>query len=217
MPSDHQSCSRRRVIGGSTFVRILRKLPFGSLRIVGAVLCIVTLYLVRLWKRKRKLEKGLDVNIEAVHEFYLAIQEDPLLYPYFIDVKVDKREGLMQKIACSFYRMVREGNFTTTSLKRLRDIHHKMQINEAAYYHFTNLFAHICCKGKRDKLRARMLETSEMLKEYVCRNVINTQSMATFFRLAAPRGTRMSSSGAWQQQQCPKQVQGPRFSATSRE
>jgi truncated hemoglobin YjbI len=108
-----------------------------------------------------------DVDLKAVHEFYNAVQEDPLLYPYFMDVKKDKREGVMRNIACMFHKTL-EKQFTTADSLKLQNIHRNLHITDIAYDRFTKLFAHICCKGKSNKLRARMFKSFTRLKSDVC-------------------------------------------------
>jgi len=118
-------------------------------------------------KFQQRWRRTLDVDLEAVHEFYQAVQESPLLYPYFMDVKQEKRENVMQKIACSFHKALQQ-HHTLADSERLISIHKNLNIDEIAYNEFTNLFAHICCRGKSDKLRARMLKSFAKLKSEIC-------------------------------------------------
>jgi len=113
-----------------------------------------------------------DVDLEAVHEFYKAVQESPLLYPYFMNVKAEKREDVMRNIACLFHKTLQK-QFSPADSVRLRDIHKNLNITDVAYNKFTKLFAHICCKGKSDKLRARMLKSFAILKSEICSTTKN--------------------------------------------
>jgi len=124
-----------------------------------------------LWRRNYKEEeeqnKGVDVDLEAVHRFYTEIQESPLLYPYFMHLKVEKREDVMQKIACSFHKALGQVEIAPEHLEKLKKIHIKLGVDEKAYAEFTKLFAHICC-NKSDTQRARMLKTFAKLQKYIC-------------------------------------------------
>merc|ERR1719193_3071736 len=86
--------------------------------------------LKRLWSYKSKFEeelfKGLDVDLDAVHRFYNHIQESPLLYPYFMHLKVEERENVMQKIACSFHTAMRQDVVAPEHLMKLKKIHNKL-------------------------------------------------------------------------------------------
>jgi len=124
-----------------------------------------------------------DVDLEAVHEFYKAVQESPLLYPYFMNVKAEKREDVMRNIACLFHKTLQK-QFSPADSVRLRDIHKNLKITDVAYNRFTKLFAHICCKGKSDKLRARMLKSFAMLKSEICSTTGKQPvDLASFFEL----------------------------------
>jgi len=118
-------------------------------------------------KSQQRWSRTLEVDLAAVHEFYQAVQESPLLYPYFMDVKKEKRENVMQKIACSFHKALQH-HHTMADSESLVSIHKNLNIDETAYNEFTNLFAHICCRGKSDKLRARMLKSFAKLKSKIC-------------------------------------------------
>jgi len=108
-----------------------------------------------------------EVDLAAVHEFYEAVQACHLLYPYFMNVKAENREKTMQKIACSFHKTLQKQHTPADSI-RLKAIHKDLNIKEDVYNRFTYLFAHICCRGKSDELRARMLKTFAMLKSEIC-------------------------------------------------
>jgi len=124
-----------------------------------------------------------DVDLEAVHEFYKAVQESPLLYEYFMNVKAEKREDVMRNIACLFHKTLQKGYSPADSV-RLRNIHKNLNITDEAYNKFTKLFAHICCRGKSDKLRARMLKTFAMLKSEICSTTGKQPvDLASFFEL----------------------------------
>jgi len=131
-----------------------------------------------------------DVDLEAVHEFYKAVQESPLLYEYFMNVKTEKREAVMRNIACLFHKTLQKGYSPADSV-RLRNIHKNLNITDEAYNKFTKLFAHICCKGKSDKLRARMLKSFAMLKGEICSTIGKPPvDLAGFFELlTGPRGS----------------------------
>jgi len=140
-------------------------------------------------KKSRKLGWGgfapdsNDVDLEAVHEFYKAVQESPLLYPYFMNVKAEKREDVMRNIACLFHKTLQK-QFSPSDSVRLRDIHKNLEITEVAYNRFTKLFAHICCKGKSDELRARMLKSFATLKSEICSTTEKQPvDLASFFEL----------------------------------
>jgi len=140
-------------------------------------------------KKNRKLGWGgyvpdsNDVDLEAVHEFYKAVQESPLLYEYFMNVKAEKREDVMRNIACLFHKTLQKG-FAPADSVRLRNIHKNLNITDEAYNKFTKLFAHICCRGKSDKLRARMLKTFAMLKSEICSTTGKQPvDLASFFEL----------------------------------
>jgi len=140
-------------------------------------------------KKNRKLDWGGyvpdsdEVDLEAVHEFYNAVQENPLLYEYFMEVKAGKREDVMRNIACLFHKTLQKGNSPADSV-RLRNIHKNLKITDEAYNKFTKLFAHICCRGKSDKLRARMLKTFAMLKSEICSTTgKHPVDLAGFFKL----------------------------------
>jgi len=149
------------------------------------------------WEKKNKKQLGWggfvpdsnDVDLEAVHEFYKAVQEDPLLYPYFMDVKAEKREDVMRNIACLFHKTLQK-QFSPADSVRLRHIHKNLNITDAAYNKFTKLFAHICCKGKSDKLRARMLKSFAMLKSEICSATEKQPiTISDFFRLITNCGS----------------------------
>jgi len=126
---------------------------------------------------------GSEVDLEAVHEFYKAVQESPLLYPYFMNVKADKREDVIQNIACSFHKTLQK-EFSPEDSLRLRNIHKKLNITDNAYNRFTKLFAHMCCKNKNDKLRARMLKAFSELKSEICSaSVKHPIDLTSFFEL----------------------------------
>jgi len=140
-------------------------------------------------KKNRKLDWGGyvpdsdEVDLEAVHEFYNAVQENPLLYEYFMEVKAEKREDVMRNIACLFHKTLQKRNSPADSV-RLRNIHKNLKITDEAYNKFTKLFAHICCRGKSDKLRARMLKTFAMLKSEICSTTEkHPVDLAGFFKL----------------------------------
>jgi len=140
-------------------------------------------------KKNRKLGWGgfapdsNDVDLEAVHEFYKAVQESPLLYPYFMSIKAEKREDVMRNVACMFHKTLQKQLSAANSV-RLRDIHKDLKITDVAYNQFTKLFAHICCKGKSDKLRARMLKSFAMLKSEICSTTGKEPvDLASFFEL----------------------------------
>jgi len=140
-------------------------------------------------KKNRKLGWGgfapdsNDVDLEAVHEFYKAVQESPLLYPYFMNIKAEKREDVMRNIACLFHKTLQK-QFSPADSVRLRDIHKNLKITDVAYNRFTKLFAHICCKGKSDKLRARMLKSFATLKSEICSTTGKQPvDLASFFEL----------------------------------
>jgi len=124
-----------------------------------------------LWRRNSKKEekqaKVLQVDLEAVHRFYTEIQESPLLYPYFMHLKIEKREDVMQKIACSIHKALGQVSIAREHLEKLKKIHIKMGVDEKAYAEFTKLFAHICC-NKSDTQRSRMLKTFGKLQKYIC-------------------------------------------------
>jgi len=124
-----------------------------------------------------------EVDLAAVHEFYEAVQGCHLLYPYFMKVKAENRENIMQKIACSFHNTLQKQHTPADSI-RLKAIHKDLNINEDVYNRFTYLFAHICCRGKSDELRARMLKTFALLKSEICLSS-NEQpcDIASFFEM----------------------------------
>jgi len=149
------------------------------------------------WEKKSKKQLGWggfdpesnDVDLEAVHEFYKAVQEDPLLYPYFMNVKAEKREDVMRNIASLFHKTLQK-QFSPEDSVRLRNIHKNLNITDAAYNKFTKLFAHICCKGKSDKLRARMLKSFAMLKSEICSPKEQQPiTISDFFRLITNCGS----------------------------
>jgi len=135
-----------------------------------------------LWRRNSKEEeeqvKGVYVDLEAVHRFFTEIQESPLLYPYFMHLKVEKREDLMQKIACSIHKALGQGAIAPEHSEKLKKIHIKLGVDEKAYAEFTKLFAHICCQ-KSDTQRARMLKTFAKLQKYICPGAAQQQQMVT--------------------------------------
>lgn len=151
------------------------------------------------WEKEKKNNKQLgwggfvpdsnDVDLEAVHEFYKAVQEDPLLYPYFMNVKAEKREDVMRNIACLFHKTLQK-QFSPADSVRLRNIHKNLKITDEAYNKFTKLFAHICCKGKSDKLRARMLKSFARLKGEICSATEKQPiTLSDFFRLIVECGS----------------------------
>jgi len=179
----------------------------------GTLLSGVALGLLkRLWSHKSKeedeLSKGLDVDLEAVHRFYNHIQESPLLYPYFMHLKVEKRENVMQKIACSFHTALRQDVVAPEHLEKLKKIHNKLGVDEKAYVEFTRLFAHICC-NKSDKQRARMLKMFTKLQRYICPGVVNqASSMLDFFKMTELKNRALSNFDCGQQKQTVSQIQG---------
>jgi len=149
------------------------------------------------WEKKYKKQLGWggfvpdsnDVDLEAVHEFYKAVQEDPLLYPYFMNVKAEKREDVIGNIACLFHKTLQK-QFSPADSVRLRIIHKNLNITDAAYNKFTKLFAHICCKGKSDKLRGRMLKSFAILKSEICSTTQKQPiNLTDFFRLIIDCGS----------------------------
>jgi len=189
------------------------EVPSFPVCLAGALLGGVALGLLkRLWSHKSKyndeLSKGLDVDLEAVHRFYNHIQESPLLYPYFMHLKVEKRENVMQKIACSFHTALGQEVVAPEHLKKLKKIHNKLGVDENAYAEFTRLFAHICC-NKSDKQRARMLKMFTKLQRYICPGVVNqASSMVDFFKMADSKSRVPSNSEFGQQKQTVTQIQG---------
>jgi len=179
----------------------------------GTLISGVTLGLLkRLWSHKSEeedgLSKGLDLDLEAVHRFYNHIQESPLLYPYFMHLKVEKRENVMQKIACSFHTALFQDVVAPEHLKKLKKIHNKLGVDENAYAEFTRLFAHICC-NKSDKQRARMLRMFTKLQRYICPGVVNqASSMVDFFKMADSKNRVPLNSEFGQQEQTVTQIQG---------
>jgi len=150
----------------------------------------------------------LDVDLDAVHRFYNHIQESPLLYPYFMHLKVEKRENVMQKIACSFHTAMRQDVVAPEHLMKLKKIHNKLGVDEKAYAEFTRLFAHICC-NKSDKQRARMLKMFTELQKYICPGIVNqTSSMVDFFKGAESKNRALSNPECGQQKQRVTQIQG---------
>jgi len=73
----------------------------------------------------------------------------------------------MRNIACLFNKTLQK-QFSLADSVRLQNIHKNRKITDLAYDRFTKLFAHICCKGKNDKLRARMLKSFARLKTEIC-------------------------------------------------
>jgi len=123
------------------------------------------------WKQSSK--SSLDnsfIDAEAVHKFYLAVQQSPTLYPYFMNVKVESREDVIQKIACSFHKVLEKKIITDADAVMLEAVHEKLNIDEDTYNMFTKLFAHICCENKSVLLRMRMYETFTLMKNYICRD-----------------------------------------------
>jgi hypothetical protein len=135
-------------------------------------------------KKEEELPKGLDVDLEAVHKFYTTMQESPLLYPYFMHIKEEKREDVMQKISCSFHKALNQVVVAPEHLTKLQKIHSKLGVDEKAYAEFAKLFAHIYC-NKSDEQRAKMLKTFSKLQKYICTggefNQVN--SMVDFLKL----------------------------------
>jgi len=174
---------------------------------------IATWVLRRLWRQKGKkeeeLSKNLVVDLEAVHQFYTKIQESPLLYPYFMHIKKEKREDVMQKISCSFHKALNQVVIAPEHLTKLKKIHTKLGIDEKAYVEFTKLFAHICCH-KSDEQRAKMLKTFLKLQKYICTEVVNqADSMVDFFRLPVYGSmSRFYRAEFGQQVQTVTQIQG---------
>jgi len=190
------------------------KIPSVPVCILGTLIGGVAIGVLKwLWKRRTKEEeemaKGLDVDLEAVHRFYNEIQESPLLYPYFMHLKVEKREDVMQKIACSFHKALDQVVIAPEHLKKLKKIHNKLGIDEKAYAEFTKLFAHICC-NKSDTQRARMLKTFAKLQKYICPGVVNqASSMLEFFIIPSSESrARLKRSESGQQLQTVTQIQG---------
>jgi len=183
--------------------------------IAGSMLVWIAMGVLRwLWrhktkKKEEKLSKGLDVDLEAVHKFYTKIQESPLLYPYFMHIKEEKREDVMQKIACSFHKALNQVVVAPEHLTKLKKIHSKLGVDEKAYAEFTKLFAHICC-NKSDKQRAKMLKTFVKLQKYICTGVVNqANSMVDFFKLPGSGSkSRLYKSEFWQQMQTVTLIQG---------
>jgi len=196
-------------------LKALRKnVPSFPVCLAGTVIGGVALGLMNwMWIHKttedEELLKGLDVDLEAVHRFYNEIQESPLLYPYFMHLKVEKREDVMQKIACSFHTALGQVVVAPEHLKKLKKIHNKLGVDEKAYAEFTKLFAHICC-NKSDKQRARMLKMFAKLEKYICPGVVNqASSMVDFFKIPESEYTLgLSRSECRQQKQTVTQIQG---------
>jgi len=133
----------------------------------------------------RILPDNSEVDLEAVHEFYNAVQESSLLYPYFMHVKVDKRKNVMQNIACLFYKTL-QNDFSQNVSTRLRNIHKKLNVTDNAYNQFTKLFAHICCENKSEELRARMPKAFSELRSEIClASVIHPVDLTSFFEFIA--------------------------------
>jgi hypothetical protein len=191
----HKISSSRSCIAGST---------------LGMIAIVV---LIWLWRReiKKELEvsKGLDVDLGAVHKFYIKIQESPLLYPYFMHIKEEKREDVMQKISCSFHKALNQVVVAPEHLTKLKKIHNKLGVDEKAYAEFTKLFAHICC-NKSDEQRGKMLKTFTKLQKYICTGVVNqANSMVAFFKLpGSGSNSKLYSSEFGQQMQTVTQIQG---------
>jgi len=137
------------------------------------------------WKQSSK--STLDnstIDVEAIHKFYLAVQQSPTLYPYFMNVKVESREDVIQKIACSFHKVLEKKSITDADADMLEAIHQKLHIDEDTYSTFTKLFAHICCENKSVLLRMRMFETFTLMKNSICRDCSsNNMDILAFLNL----------------------------------
>lgn len=123
------------------------------------------------------------ISTDSIKEFYDAILESPELYPFFMELRPNGLWRMCNKMACYFSRVLGKDRITPADTEHLKKIHHSLNINEASYDRFTQLFAHICCRNKSDARRKKMLSTFALLKAHICPNAGASESLFAFYKV----------------------------------
>jgi len=123
------------------------------------------------------------ISSDSIKEFYDAILESPELYPFFMELRPNGLWRMCNKMANYFSRVLGKDRITPADTEYLKKIHHSLNINEASYDRFTQLFAHICCRNKSDARRKKMLSTFALLKAHICPNAGASKNLFAFYKV----------------------------------
>jgi len=104
----------------------------------------------------------------------------PELYPYFMKLRPDGLFGMCNKMSSYLTRVFHKNTITPADTQHLKQIHHSMNIKEETYDKFTKLFAHICCRGKSDSRRKKMLRMFKLLKAHICPSAGTKKNLDAF-------------------------------------
>jgi len=146
---------------------------------------------------------SLDISSDTIKEFYDAILESPELYPFFMELRPNGLWRMCNKMARYFSRILGKDRITPADTEHLKKIHHSLNISEASYDRFTQLFAHICCRNKSDARRKKMLSTFALLKAHVCPNAGASKNLSAFYKVisnlpvAKKEEKRKTKSTSW--------------------
>jgi len=123
------------------------------------------------------------ITPESIKEFYNAILESPELYPFFMELRPNGLWRMCNKMANYFSRVLDKDRITPADTEHLKKIHHSLNISEASYDRFAQLFAHICCRNKSDSRRKKMLSTFALLKAHICPNAGASKNLFAFCKV----------------------------------
>jgi len=121
----------------------------------------------------------------SIKEFYDAILESPELYPYFMELGPKGLWRICNKMAFYFSRVLSKDRITPADTEHLKTIHHSLNISEASYDRFTQLFSHMCCRNKSDISRKKMISTFALLKAHICPKAGASQNLFAFYKVIA--------------------------------
>jgi len=143
------------------------------------------------------------ISSHSIKEFYDAILESPELYPFFMELRPNGLWRMCNKMANYFSRVLGKDRITPADTEYLKKIHHSLNISEASYDRFTQLFAHICCRNKSDARRKKMLSTFALLKAHICPNAGASKNLFAFCKVisslpvAKKEEKRKTKSTSW--------------------
>jgi len=123
------------------------------------------------------------ITKEIIKEFYDALLESPELYPFFMELRPNGLWRMCNKMANYFSRVLGKDRITPADTEHLKKIHHSLNISEASYDRFTQLFAHICCRNKSDARRKKMLSTFALLKAHICPSAGASKNLFAFYKV----------------------------------
>jgi len=134
-------------------------------------------------EQKRKDDAIISIPSEVVKVFYQKILESPELYPYFMTLRPNGLWTKCERMAKYFSCIYNKDIITPADTLQLKKTHHGLNISEAAYDEFTKLFAHICCRGKDDNCRRRMLRINNLLKAHICPSAGKQKNLGIFCKV----------------------------------